>query len=307
MYYKITKLGVIDTAPSINSEMLYTVVVPIKNEEKFVERTIKSVISQTVQPQLCLFMDDGSTDNSAAIIKEYCDQYPFLQYHYFQRADNQNSYVLGGHVVDLLFAGKEIIDQKGIDYEYIIKLDGDIEFDSTFIESVWNKIKDGHYGIVSGTPYYIYNSKKIHDIGPSWHSRGQFKIYNKECFEQIGGPPRTLGWDCADNIRAMEAGWETQTFREAEYLMDRIIGGKFSSSKGRINHGVGAYLLGYHPLYFSLRLVRNILRPPYLIGSYYLLLGYLKSMFTGVEKTLTPNQIKILRKLHWKGLRNKVA
>ncbi len=287
--------------------MKYVIVVPVKNESRFIEKTIQSITRQTIKPLFCLFIDDMSTDSTAAIIQNYSRQFSYMKYQTNTANSSQDEYQLGGHIVRLLLKGKRIIDSYHIDYDYLVKLDGDIQFDATFIESIWQKIKGDNYGIVSGTPYSIRKQKKIYNDSPPWHSRGQFKIYNKDCIEQIGGPPTMLGWDCADNIRAIEFGWKTKVFQVPEYRMSRAIGGKFSLARGRVNHGIGAYQLGYHPIYFILRTLYNMFEPPYFIGSCYMLYGYVNSVFTSDKKSLTSKQVKILRRLHWRHFRKKVT
>ena len=57
-------------------EYLITVIVPVYNCEKYLERSIKSLISQTFFENIeFIFVNDGSIDNSVAIIKKYIDKY----------------------------------------------------------------------------------------------------------------------------------------------------------------------------------------------------------------------------------------
>jgi len=49
----------------------FTVIIPAFNEERFVARAIESVLSQTIRPEQIVVVDDGSTDNTAAVVREY--------------------------------------------------------------------------------------------------------------------------------------------------------------------------------------------------------------------------------------------
>lgn len=49
----------------------FTAIIPAFNEEFFVARAIDSVLSQTIRPGQIVVVDDGSTDNTAAVIKQY--------------------------------------------------------------------------------------------------------------------------------------------------------------------------------------------------------------------------------------------
>lgn len=49
----------------------FTAIIPAFNEERYVARAIDSVLSQTVRPEQIVVVDDGSTDGTAAVIKQY--------------------------------------------------------------------------------------------------------------------------------------------------------------------------------------------------------------------------------------------
>lgn len=66
---------------------LISVVIPAYNHEKFIGPAIESVLSQSVDDFELIIIDDGSTDNTATVIKSYKD--PRL--HYFHQ-ENQDAY-----------------------------------------------------------------------------------------------------------------------------------------------------------------------------------------------------------------------
>lgn len=277
--------------------MKYAVVIPCKDEEKNVALTLESLCNQTILPQICIVIDDNSSDNSPHIIEKYASKYDFIKLYRFTTSAG---YTLGNRVVQLFNFGKQIIDDLNISYDYIVKLDSDLSFERNLIERINERIKKEKYGIVSGTPYFLENNVKQVENNPAWHSKGQFKIYNKECLLEIGGIPQSLGWDCADNIRAIEKGWKTVAFPDIQYRMHRRVGGKFSN--GKINHGLGAYYLGYDFFYLMLRIMAQVHKPPYVMGSVYMLMGYMKGVINKKDRILHPNQISILRKLLWGSL-----
>ena len=51
----------------------FSVIIPLFNKEKFIEATLKSVLNQTFIDFEILIIDDGSTDNSATLIKGFDD------------------------------------------------------------------------------------------------------------------------------------------------------------------------------------------------------------------------------------------
>ena len=57
----------------------YTIISACYNVEKYIDEYIKSLINQRLDFQENIFLicvDDGSTDRTATIIKEYANQYP---------------------------------------------------------------------------------------------------------------------------------------------------------------------------------------------------------------------------------------
>ena len=58
---------------------MVSVIIPVYNAEKYIEDTINSVLDQTYKDWEILLIDDGSTDHSAEIIKQYLDN-PEIKY-----------------------------------------------------------------------------------------------------------------------------------------------------------------------------------------------------------------------------------
>ena len=279
--------------------MKYVAVLPAKDEEQNIRAAIESIVNQTIAPCHVLVMDDGSSDGTLDIVKELEQKYQCLAHH---STTSTKAYELGGKVVRLFMQGKRLIDSKGIEYDWIIKMDSDLECEPDFIEKMENRTRDLKVGIMSGTPYFEEDGRKIYDTSPAWHTHGQFKIYNAECFDEFGGPRESLGWDCADNVGAISAGWQAMAIPDINYLMHRKVGGKTSIVKGRINHGIGCYVVGVGPGYFLLKVIHDIFKPPYVIGAVSLIRGYLRAAIKRYPKTLPKDQRRLLRKLFWSSL-----
>lgn len=59
--------------------MKISVIMPVYNGEKFLERSIKSVAKQTIDDIELICVDDGSTDNSLNILKKLQKEYDFIK------------------------------------------------------------------------------------------------------------------------------------------------------------------------------------------------------------------------------------
>lgn len=278
--------------------MRYAFIVPAKNEEKNIKNVLNSIVSQSIQPVICLIVDDGSTDQMPEIIDVYSQKYPFIKTY---KTEGSLKYQVGAHVANLFEKGVDLLAEWKIDLEYIIKLDADILFEPDLMEKVFQKFEGHHYGIVSPSFYYHIDGQKTYINTPIWHSSGAFKIYNIDCFREIGGLQKGFGWDCADNVMALEKGWETEAFRDLLFEISRPIG-RYSLFEARRRQGIGAMKLGYDPLYLIIKGVFDFKQKPYFIGTFVYWFYFMKSLISGEKKILDLKQRKLLRKLFWTGL-----
>lgn len=60
-------------------EELVSIITPIYNGEQFVAQTIESVLAQTYPHWEMIVINDGSKDNSEAIVKKYAEKDPRIK------------------------------------------------------------------------------------------------------------------------------------------------------------------------------------------------------------------------------------
>lgn len=102
-----------------------SVIIPVYNKEKYIEKCIESVLSQTLKEIEILIINDGSTDNSLEKIKEYSyDKRVIL-------IDKKNEGVSKTRNLGLRLA-------KG---KYILYIDADDYIDKNMLEDMYKKIK----------------------------------------------------------------------------------------------------------------------------------------------------------------------
>lgn len=111
-----------------------SVIIPAYNVEKYIEKTLKSLIDQTFKDFEAIIINDGSTDNTEKIIKEVLQDTKFQ----WKLINQENQGVS-------VARNRGIIESKG---EYICFLDGDDYYHPTFLEKMYNKAKEKNYDVV---------------------------------------------------------------------------------------------------------------------------------------------------------------
>ena len=134
--------------------MFFSVILPIYKVEKYLERCIESVLSQTFSDFELILVDDGSPDNCPKI----CDE--------FAKKDNRIVVIHkeNGGLVSARQAGVKIA--KG---EYVFNLDADDAIENDALASAFEIIKSTDADIVSFSHKYYSNGqigKIVHDILP---------------------------------------------------------------------------------------------------------------------------------------------
>ena len=57
----------------------YLLITPCRDEAAYARRSLDSVVRQTVTPARWIIVDDGSTDDTPAILAEYAAKHPWIQ------------------------------------------------------------------------------------------------------------------------------------------------------------------------------------------------------------------------------------
>lgn len=129
----------------INSENIkVSVVMPIYNAYAFLRTTLDSVLSQTLKEIEVICIDDGSTDKSLEIMKEY------------QNEDQRVRIITENNAGPALARNKGLLRARG---EYVIFLDADDLYEPTLLEELYDMAVK-HSLDIAIAKYNIYNNKK---------------------------------------------------------------------------------------------------------------------------------------------------
>ena len=64
--------------PALTKTFLVSVIIPVYNSSKYIQKAIESVLAQTYSNYEIIVVDDGSTDNTKAILEQYKDKIHYI-------------------------------------------------------------------------------------------------------------------------------------------------------------------------------------------------------------------------------------
>jgi|SRR5215469_6723634 len=255
------------------NNLRYVLITPSRNEARFIEKTLESVVGQTLLPLKWIIVNDGSTDATAEIVTRYAARHSWIEL-VNRPARNERHFAAKVHAFN---AGLERIER--LQYEIIGNLDADVSLDPDHFEFLLSKFsQDSRLG-VAGTVFtepHGYNSAIDSFEGQTYVS-GQCQLFRRQCFGEIGGyVPSKIGgidWMAVKTARMM--GWNTRSFREKSFSHHRMLG---TADRGIIAsnfaYGKKDYALGGHPLWQIFRSVYRMTKRPYVVGGVALFAGY---------------------------------
>jgi poly-beta-1,6-N-acetyl-D-glucosamine synthase len=269
----------------------YLIITPVRDEERFIESTIKSVCQQTIRPTEWVIVDDGSTDGTGEILDRYAAQNSWIT---VIHRKNRGFRKAGGGVMEAFYDGYKASQCKN--WQFIVKLDADLTFAPDYFEKCFQYFRrDPQLGIGGGEIHHDISGTLKVEVNPRFHVRGATKIYRKACWEAIGGLWPAPGWDTIDEVKANMLGWKTYAFADLQLLHNRFTGSEEGLLRDRVKHGVACYVSGYHPAYVLASCMKRLTQKPYMVGSVALLYGFLKAHFLRAPRVEDPSYIAYIR------------
>src|SRR5437899_11376748 len=116
--------------------MKYVLISPARNEQALIEKTVNSVIAQTVLPERWVIVDDGSSDRTAEIVERYTKRFAWIEL------------VRRPMRLDRSFAGKVHAFNAGFErvqslrFDVIGNLDADVSFQPDYLEFLMTRFSE---------------------------------------------------------------------------------------------------------------------------------------------------------------------
>jgi biofilm PGA synthesis N-glycosyltransferase PgaC len=262
--------------PPVRRGARYVLISPCRDEAKYMRQTLDSVINQSLRPAKWVIVDDGSTDDTPAIVTEYRSKHDWME---LVTRKNRGTRAIGSGVIEAFYAGYETIDPN--DYDYLCKLDLDLRLPPHYFETLMQRMAaDPRIATCSGKAYLEKDGRLIDEGYGDDTSIGAAKFYRVPCFNAIGGFVREVMWDGIDCHRCRMNGWIACSWNDPElrFIHLRPVGSSQQNVyRGRMRHGSGQYFMGTGLMYMTASALFRMNKTPYVLGSLAMWWGWVKS------------------------------
>ena len=281
--------------------MNYVLITSARNEEKFIDGTIRSVVAQIHRPERWVIVDDGSTDRTAEIVEGYLEDHSWIELVRRPRHVDRN-FAAKAHAVN---AGLEYV--RSLKFEVLGNLDADVSFEPDYMAFLMQKFSIDPALGVGGTPFTEegYDSTKDSFEGENYVA-GPCQLFRYQCFADIGGyvPNRAGGVDWIAVMTARMKGWKVKSFAERRFHHHRTMG---TAERGVLtalfSYGEKDYYLGGSPIWQIFRVAYRMTKKPVLTGGLALLSGYFWAALRRMERPVTPELMRFHRREQMQKLR----
>ena len=244
--------------PNLKTPKVVSIIVA-RNEENYIEETIRSLLNQTIKPDPIFVVDDGSQDMTGHIAERFGCQVVRLPCH-------SENYV--GRPELAMRWNTGLKDAEPHSPDYILLMGADHPLPRDYVEKVLERMKGKMVvasGNIKGHPHADdapYGSGRLVDSN-FWKKASRMRY------------PIQYGWESWLLVKAMELGYETRAFKDIVSEASRPI--QMSPTKA-FNLGIAMYSNGWHWLYVFARTFIRFKESPRAGAS--MLAGYLKASFS---------------------------
>jgi poly-beta-1,6-N-acetyl-D-glucosamine synthase len=274
-------------------QLTYVMITPVRNESEFIARTIESVIRQSSRPLRWVIIDDGSTDQTADIIRQRSAGHDWIELIQMPKRTGRSF----SSKVQSFNAGYDRV--KALPFDVIGNLDGDISFDAEYLAFLLDKFQSDPDLGVTGTVFREENySSDLDSFEGRSHVAGGCQLFRRRCFEDVGGfvPNHCGGVDWIAVTSARMLGWKTRSFKEKYFFHHRPLGTAGHGLVGRaFVYGQKDYYLGGHPVWELFRVAYRMTRRPYLVEGLALGAGYSSLLLRRTKRPVSERFVRFHR------------
>jgi len=184
------------------------VILPCRNEEKNIEKTLKFLQNQTIKPNEVVIADDASTDNTFEIIRKFAKENEWTVVH---REKNDERYL---SIVNTMKIASRNLRK---DFDYLMVLDSDTLLEPEYFEKILNKFKiNTNLGITSGNIRPADGNILVGFLKNPNNVFGSSRVYSRSCWYAINEgkemKANSVAWDTEHTIIAGSHGYLVKRF-----------------------------------------------------------------------------------------------
>lgn len=199
-----------------------SIIIPVYNEEKHISACLDAVIASDYDmgkiEVICV--DDGSTDSSSSIIKDYMKKHGFI--HYIKGAHQGKTSALN-------------LGLKKAKHDHVLTIDADVLVSKDFVKMIIRPLSSKNIGVVNGVMLihkpksffdefqnveYYYNSLIRISFSKVFNNSiwffGAAACYKKDFLKRVGGfSKKTMSEDVEVSLSIFKKGYDIITYDKA--------------------------------------------------------------------------------------------
>ncbi|MBK1895500.1 glycosyltransferase family 2 protein [Chryseobacterium paridis] len=280
--------------------MRFLIVIPAHNEEDHLSFTLDSLQQQRYKDFKVVISNDGSTDQTAEVIKKYTDSDPRFETINLQKSQHQP----GSKVVN---AFKKGLDTQNMGaFDIICKFDADIILSEDYLETIEKAFRNNpDYGLVGGLLYVEKDGDWVYEGNSNKHHvRGPMKAYRKECFLEMGGLRETLGWDNIDSILLENLGWKEVVLADLKVKLIKVKGADYTVRESDY-YGRYFYFLGLNRFLAYIASSKEAMKSKSVSFFFKIIKTYEACRSKKLELKISKDEQKVINAQRWKALKKK--
>ena len=225
------------------------IVTPARDESVSLRRLAASLIAQTSRPAAWIVVENGSTDDTAEVVRTLAAEHDWVRLLSIEPASRP---VRGYASARAFNRGVASLD---VHADLIMNADADVSFEAEYFAKLGAEFEARpRLGIASGLCYELEDDvwKAVHVTPPK--IRGGAFTFRGDCLAELSPIEERHGWDGIDIMRAQLRGWETEMVPGISYFHHRATGERDASRlRAWVEEGALCHYMWYRPSYLAMR------------------------------------------------------